>query len=102
MQSFSTEPARRTATSFADTVLSWQGRAGMWPSETVRVDAASLNGRPVSFVVTGPWNAWQPPAQGGHVFIQDIVNQRVSKLDSVAPFRCCDKMRLFRKLSNRE
>ena len=62
IQAFSIAPAQRTPPSFADTVLAWQGRPTMWPSETVRVDAASLNGRPVSFVVTGPWAAWQPQA----------------------------------------
>ena len=62
IQTFSSTPSARTPPFFADTLVSWQGRAPLWPAETMRVDAASLDGHPVSFVVTGPWTEWQPPS----------------------------------------
>ena len=52
----------------------------MWPSETLRVDAASLDGRPVSFVVTGPWTEWQPPSTSAAASVAAIVSAAISVL----------------------
>ena len=80
IQAFSIEPSVSTPPSFADTVIAWHGPAPMWPSETLRVDAASLDGRPVSFVVTGPWTAWQPPSMSAAANAAAIVSAAISVL----------------------
>jgi predicted Ser/Thr protein kinase len=62
MRGFSIDPSGHTPPSFADSVVSWRGASQLRPGESLRVDAASLNGRPVSFVVTGPWTEWHAPS----------------------------------------
>jgi hypothetical protein len=61
INAFTPELPRGTPTFFADARQSWRGPAPSWPAGEVHVDAASVEGRPVSFVVNGPWTAWQAP-----------------------------------------
>ena len=77
MQAFSIALSQRTPPVFADTVVTWHGSEPVWPTETLRVDAASLNGRPVSFVVSGPWNEWQP-AESAAARVAEIVSAAIS------------------------
>jgi predicted Ser/Thr protein kinase len=62
MRAFSIDPSGHTPPSFADTVVSWRGRSPLRPGDALRVDAASLHSRPVSFVVTAPWTGWRAPS----------------------------------------
>jgi len=62
MRTFSIDPSGHTPPSFADTVVSWRGRSPLRPGDALRVDAASLHSRPVSFVVTAPWTGWRAPS----------------------------------------
>ena len=78
MQTFSIAPSERTPPFFADTVITWHGRAPMWPAETLRVDAASLDGRPLSFVVSGPWTEWQPPSASVAARVAEIASAAIS------------------------
>ena len=78
MQAFSIAPSERTPPFFADTVVTWHGNAPMWPGEALRVDAASLDGRPVSFVVTGPWTEWQPPSASVAARVAEIVSAAIA------------------------
>ena len=78
MQAFSIAPSQRTPPFFADTVVTWHGSETVWPSETLRVDAASLDGRPVSFVVSGPWTEWQPASASVAASVAAIVSAAIS------------------------
>jgi serine/threonine-protein kinase len=49
-----TEP-RRVPESFADTLAAWQGAFGSAPEIPIRIEAAALRGKPVSFTVVYPW-----------------------------------------------
>ena len=41
---------------FADERRAWEGTIPEQPGQTVRIEAAAMAGRPVSFLVTGPWS----------------------------------------------
>ena len=41
---------------FADQRFAWEGELAEQPGQTLRVEAASFAGKPVSFVITGPWS----------------------------------------------
>jgi hypothetical protein len=43
-------------TTFAEERRAWEGSLPEQPGQTVRVEAAALAGRPVSFVLAGPWS----------------------------------------------
>jgi serine/threonine-protein kinase len=78
MQSFSTLPSATTPPVFADSVATWLGRSAAWTGETLRVDAASLDGRPVAFAVAGPWTAWRPPSPNVAANVAEIVSTAIS------------------------
>ena len=83
MHGFSIDPSGHTPPSFADTVVSWRGTSPLRPGESLRVDAASLNGRPVSFVVTGPWTGWHAPSSNAAT-VAAIVSAAISVVLVVA------------------
>jgi serine/threonine protein kinase len=64
-------------TVFADERRAWQGRLPEHPDETFTVEAAAFNGRPVMFVLTGPWTrsarASQPLASSAFDKFVDIL-----------------------------
>ena len=78
MHAFSIAPSRRTPPFFADTVVTWHGSEPTWPTEVLRVDAASLDGRPVSFVVTAPWTDWQPASASVAASVAAMVSAAIS------------------------
>jgi len=41
---------------FADQRLAWEGQLPEHPGQTFKVEAASYRGKPVSFVIVGPWS----------------------------------------------
>ena len=41
---------------YADSRAAWQGSLGNWPGEPAWIEAASLQGDPISFEVMGPWS----------------------------------------------
>jgi hypothetical protein len=49
------EPRRRPL-SFADSRAAWQGSLQNWPDQPARIEAASLEGKPIGFAVIGPWS----------------------------------------------
>ena len=48
---------------FADERRAWEGPLPEHPGQTTRVEAAAMAGRPVSFVLTGPWSRSSRAAQ---------------------------------------
>ena len=56
MNRFHTVEPRWVPTTFADQRSAWEGELPEHPGETFRVEAASFAGRPVSFVIAGPWS----------------------------------------------
>lgn len=46
----------RTPPVFADKIIAWQGNWDELPEVPVRIEAASLNGKPVFFQAVAPWN----------------------------------------------
>jgi hypothetical protein len=54
----------RIPPSFADTVAAWQGPYPGRPEWLMRIEAASVAGRPIWFVVAGPWERTPGPDPG--------------------------------------
>jgi hypothetical protein len=48
------EPVMRPVT-FAEERRAWEGRLPELPEHVIRVEASAVDGRPVSFAITGPW-----------------------------------------------
>jgi len=84
MQAFSNAAPRTTPAFFADTLVAWQGRASEWPEETVRIDAAALHGSPISFVVAGPWTAWQPQSASAAAGVAEVVSATIAAVLVIA------------------
>ena len=66
MRDFTPVPPLWTPISFADERAAWEGRLPERPDYTVRIEAAALQGHPMSFALTGPWTRSArsaPPAQ---------------------------------------
>ena len=55
MTAFTTVASRWTPPVYADTRLSWEGPAPGYRDRLFRIEAASLHGKPVYFLVVGPW-----------------------------------------------
>ncbi len=55
MSTFSPTASQWTPRDFADTRAAWEGPLPERPDYRVRVEAAAYRGRPVSFLVVGPW-----------------------------------------------
>jgi hypothetical protein len=51
----SAEPQERPLF-FADSRAAWQGRLQNWPDQPARIEAASLEGKPIGFATIGPWS----------------------------------------------
>jgi hypothetical protein len=62
MQTLTPTAPTRPPSSYADTIAAWQGRVPRWSDAPIRVEAASVAGRPVSFEVIGPWTGARQPA----------------------------------------
>ena len=52
---FRSVPPRWTPSGFADARAAWEGANPERPDDPIRVEAAAYRGRPVSFVLVGPW-----------------------------------------------
>jgi hypothetical protein len=69
MKTFEPVDPQWVPTTYADERRAWQGPLPEHSGQTFRVEAASMAGRPVSFVLTGPWSrsarASQPLPQSG-------------------------------------
>jgi serine/threonine-protein kinase len=55
MASFTPSSPRFVPPVYADERRAWEGRLPELPDHTLRVEAAAYDGKPVQFVVTGPW-----------------------------------------------
>ena len=55
MSTFTPAAPEWTPHSFADTRAAWQGHYPERPDIPIRIEAAAYRGRPVSFVIVGPW-----------------------------------------------
>jgi hypothetical protein len=53
---FAPSPPEWTPHSFADTRAAWQGHYPELPDTPIHIEAASYRGRPVSFLIVGPWS----------------------------------------------
>lgn len=62
---------------FADERRAWEGPLPEHPGQTFRVEAAAMSGRPVSFVLTGPWSrsarASQPLPMSTFAWFLDVL-----------------------------
>jgi serine/threonine-protein kinase len=56
MTKFRSVDPRWVPVSFADTRAAWEGELPEQPGQTLRVEAAAFAGKPVSFVIGGPWS----------------------------------------------
>lgn len=77
LQNFTPVEPEWIPVTYADERRAWEGRLPEHPEETIRVQGAAVNGRPVSFVLTGPWSrsarASQPLPQGAFSsFLQTV------------------------------
>ncbi len=52
---FTTSSPEWTPHSFADTRAAWAGHYPERPDVPIRVEASAYHGRPVSFMIVGPW-----------------------------------------------
>ena len=68
MSAFKPVEPKWVPVTFADQRSAWEGELREHPGQPFRVEAASFGGKPVSFVISGPWSrsartpAAQPPA----------------------------------------
>jgi serine/threonine-protein kinase len=62
---------------YADSRKAWVGSYGEGRPDTIRVEAAALNGRPVFFEIRGPWweaeSADTPPGQRARIILFEIL-----------------------------
>jgi serine/threonine-protein kinase len=56
MKPFRPVDPRWVPVTFADQRFAWEGEVPEHPGQPFRVEAASFEGRPVSFAITGPWS----------------------------------------------
>ena len=56
MSRFRPADPRWVPVTFADQRLAWEGELPEQPGQTLRVEAASFAGKPVSFIIAGPWS----------------------------------------------
>jgi len=55
INAFAAVPPQWTPRDFADTRAAWEGPLPERPDLRIRVEAATFDGRPVSFLIVGPW-----------------------------------------------
>jgi serine/threonine-protein kinase len=55
IRAFSAVPPEWTPHAFADTRVAWEGSYSERPGVPIRIEAASFRGRPISFLIVGPW-----------------------------------------------
>jgi serine/threonine-protein kinase len=77
LAAFTPDTPEWTPTTFADTRAAWHGPLPDRPELTVRVEAAAYRGRPVSFLIIGPWTRASrmvaPPRTASQTALQTFV-----------------------------
>jgi hypothetical protein len=77
IRAFTPSDPRWVPVVYADERRAWEGTLPEDPAQTVRVEAAAMNGRPVSFVMSGAWTrsaraATPLPATGFATFVNAV------------------------------
>ncbi len=60
---FTSTPSKRVPNVYSDSRAAWEGTLGNGPTAKIRIEAAAYAGKPVSFMIIGPWN----PGGGGQI-----------------------------------
>jgi serine/threonine-protein kinase len=80
---------------YADSVMAWTGTYANGQPDPIRVEAAALRGRPVSFTITGAWNS-PGIAPGGGQLTNTLITGLVVAASLIAAFVAWRNLRLGR------
>ena len=80
LASFTAVPPRWLPSSFADRRAAWEGRYPDAPEVPIRVEAASLRGRPVAFRIVEPWTTVAASEGPGWVRPWEVVSDKWLRL----------------------
>jgi len=74
LRTFTAVPPRWTPFAFADATAAWEGPMPGRTNQRIRVEAAALAGRPVSFRIVWPWVTPNQPAQPPRSSLQQVLD----------------------------